>query len=370
MNNIMSIIFASDNESKLNELTLHRTTASLPFCGRYRFIDFTLSNLVNSQITTIGIVTRSNYSSLMDHIRMGRDWDLNRKNSGIAVFPPYSSNTARSVFKGKVEAIYGILDYVEKASEEYIIISNSNIAANLDFDAVFDYHMQKGADITVLTYDAEPTTSRRMLVEKNKDERIVGTRITQTASDDKYEIGINIYLLKKSLLVDLIVDCYERGGTDFEKNIIQQKLEELKIYAYKTTGHTAIIDDVKSYYNESMKILDASVRNDLFYSCGKIFTKVKDSVPTKYGASSVVRNSLIADGCTINGKVENSILFRGVIVEDGAEIMNSIVMENGRIMQDAHLGYTITDKDVTITNGKVISGYETYPLVIVKNKTI
>ncbi|MEG1608529.1 MAG: glucose-1-phosphate adenylyltransferase subunit GlgD [Clostridia bacterium] len=370
MNNIMSIIFASDNESKLNELTLHRTTASLPFCGRYRFIDFTLSNLVNSQITTIGIVTRSNYSSLMDHIRMGRDWDLNRKNSGIAVFPPYSSNTARSVFKGKVEAIYGILDYVEKANEDYIILTNSNIAANLDFDAVYDYHIQKGADLTVLTYKSQPTTSRRMLVETDEDNRIVGTRITQSAAEESYDIGLNIYLLKKSLLIDLVVDCYERGGTDFEKNIIQQKLDELKIYSYPVTGHTAIIDDVKSYYTESMKILDSNVRNDLFYSCGKIFTKVKDSVPTKYGDKAVVKNSLIADGCEINGTVENSILFRGVVVEEGSEISNSIVMENGVIMKDAKLGYTITDKDVTITNGKIISGYETYPLVIVKNKTI
>lgn len=370
MNNIMSIIFASDNESKLNELTLHRTTASLPFCGRYRFIDFTLSNLVNSQITTIGIVTKNNYSSLMDHIRMGRDWDLNRKNSGIAVFPPYSSNTARSVFKGKIEAIYGILDYVEKAGEDYIVLTNSNIAANLDFDSVYDFHIKKGSDITVLTYKAQPTTSRRMLIEKNKDGRIIGTKITQNAVEEDFEMGLNIYLLKKSLLIDLIVDSYERGGTDFEKNIIQQKLDDLKIFAYETEGHTAIIDDVKSYYTESMKILDSDIRNDLFDRCGKIFTKVKDSVPTKYGENVKVKNSLIADGCEIYGKVENSILFRGVVVEEGAEIINSIVMENGRIMKNARLGYTITDKDVTITSGKSISGYETYPLVIVKNKTI
>ncbi|MEG1535794.1 MAG: glucose-1-phosphate adenylyltransferase subunit GlgD [Clostridia bacterium] len=368
-NNIMSIIFASDNETKLNELTLHRTTASLPCFGRYRFIDFTLSNLVNSQITTIGIITRSNYSSLTDHIRMGRDWDLNRKNSGICVFPPYASNTVRS-FKGKIEAMYGIRDYMEKASEDYIILTNSNIAANLDFDDVFDQHIANGADITMLTYQALPTSSRRVLVMTDEKGKIVDTRITQTEGGEKCEIGLNIYLLKKSLLLQLVTDCYEKGEMDFERNIIQQKLNELKIYACKVQGHAAIIDDINSFYEENMKVLDPTIRDDLFHRCGKVFTKVKDSVPTLYKQHAMVKNSLIADGCQINGKVINSILFRGVVVEEGAVIENSIIMENGYVHKDAKLNYIITDKDVTITEDKTISGFETYPMVIVKNKTI
>lgn len=370
MNNIMSIIFASDNESKLNELTLHRTTASLPVGGRYRFIDFTLSNLVNSQITTIGIMTKSNYSSLMDHIRMGRDWDLNRKNSGITVFPPYASNTSRSVSKGKIEAMYGILDYIEKASEDYVIVTNSNIAANIDFDDVYNKHLARGADITMLTYFAKPTTSRRVIIESDEAGRVTGSRITQTASDKIEEIGLNIYLLKKSLLMDLVTNCYERGGVDFEKNIIQQKAGELKICTYRVQGHAAMIDDIKTYFEESMQLLDSKVRDDLFYAFGKIFTKVKDSVPTIYRENAKVKNSLIADGCDIDGVVENSILFRGVKVEKDAVITNSIVMENGHIYPNSSLNYIITDKNVTITEDKKIGGFETYPLVIVKNKTI
>ena len=369
-NEMMSIIFASDNETKLNELTIHRTTASMPFCGRYRFIDFTLSNLVNSNITTIGIVTRSNYSSLMDHIRMGRDWDLNRKNSGIAVFPPYASNTSRTMFKGKIEALYGILDYIEKATEDYVVLTNSNIATNLDFEDVYARHIEKGADITMLTYSSHSTSSRRVLVDVDADGRAVGARITSTISEDIAEVGLNIYLVKKDLLISLITDSYERGLADFEKHIIQQNLDKLKIYTYHVDGYAAIIDDVKSYYTESMRILDTDIRNDLFYRCGKIFTKVKDSVPTKYGRGASVRNSLIADGCEINGRVENSILFRGVIVEEGAFISNSIVMENGRIMKYSELKYTITDKDVTVTEDKTISGSENYPVVIVKNKIV
>lgn len=370
MNNAMSIIFASDNESKLNELTLHRTTASLPFCGRYRCIDFMLSNLVNSSITTIGIITRSNYSSLMDHIRMGRDWDLNRKNSGIAVFPPYASNTSHNVFKGKIEALYGIMDYMENSDDEYVIVTNSNIIASIDFDEVYAEHLAKNADITMLTYTAKPSTSKRVLVESDKDGMVTGMKITRTASNQECEIALNCYIFKRTQLMSLITENYERGRIDLEKDILQANIDKLRIYAHKVEGHASIIDDVKSYYTESMAILDNDIRNSLFYSVGKVFTKVKDSVPTRYCEGAKVVNSLIADGCKINGKVENSILFRGVIVEDGVVIRDSIVMEGGHIMKGSRLNYAITDKNVTVTEDKSLSGSENYPVVVVKNKTV
>ncbi|MDE6550485.1 MAG: glucose-1-phosphate adenylyltransferase subunit GlgD [Clostridia bacterium] len=370
MNNIMGIIFASDNESKLNELTLHRTTASLPFCGRYRFIDFALSNFVNSQITNLGIITRNNYSSLMDHIRMGRDWDLNRKNGGIAVFPPYVSNSARSMNRGKIEALYSILDFIKRGSEDYVVITNSNIAANIDFDHVFDAHIAKGADITMLTYMAQPISSRKAAVVKDNDGRITQIRVVQTPSSVLTEMSLNVYMLRKDLLVDLVVDSYERGYTDLEKHILQPGCDTLKIFAYPTEGYVGVIDDVKSYYAESMRVLDTDLRNDLFTRNGTIFTKVKDSVPTRYRPGAEVNNSLIADGCDIGGKVINSVLFRGVTVEKGAVIENSIVMEGGKICEGAHISYIIADKDVTVTSNKTIGGYETYPMVIVKNKTV
>lgn len=370
MNKIMSIVFASENESKLNELTIHRTTASLPFCGRYRFIDFTLSNLVNSNITTIGIITRSNYSSLMDHIRMGRDWDLNRKNSGIAVFPPYVSNTSRSIYKGKLEALYGMIDYMQSQKEEYVIITNSNIAANIDYDEVFSRHLELEADITMLTYKSTPTNNTRVIVSLDEKNFVKKMRICQNKADEECQIGLNIYLIKKDLLIKMIEDGYEEGFLDFEKHLLQPNLDKYKILAYQHDGYAAIIDDVRSYYQVSMKMLDTDVRNDLFYRCGKIYTKTKDSVPTVYRDKAVVKNSLIADGCDINGEVENSILFRGVIVEEGAKIKNSIVMENGVIMRFAKLSYTITDKNVRVTENRNISGYDTYPVVIVKDKEV
>lgn len=370
MNNAMSIIFASDNESKLNELTLHRTTASLPFGGRYRCIDFALSNLVNSSITTIGIITRSNYSSLTDHIRMGRDWDLNRKNSGIAVFPPYASNKSTNVFKGKIEALYGILDYIENSDDEYIVVTNSNIIASIDFDDVYEAHVHSGADITMLTYSAKPTTSRRVLVESDFSGRVRGMKITRSASEEVSELGLFCYMFNRKQLIQLVSDSYERGKIDFERDILQANLDVLNIHAYKVKGHAALVDDVKSYYNESLAILDGDIRDSLFYSVGKVFTKVKDSVPTRYCGGAKVVNSLIADGCKIDGTVENSILFRGVVVEEGAVVRNSIVMESGHIMKGSKLNFAITDKNVTVTEDKTLSGSEFYPVVVVKNKIV
>ena len=370
-NNIMSVVFASDSaEAKLNELTIHRTTASLPFCGRYRFIDFTLSNLVNSNITTIGIITKSNYSSLMDHIRMGRDWDLNRKNSGIAVFPPYVSNISRNIYRGKIEALHGILDYITNAKEEYIVLTNSNIAANIDYEEVYNAHIKANADITMITHMAKPNNCTRVIVESDENNFVKEMLIKNTKSDEISQISLNIYLMKKELLVKMIEMGYEQGHMNFERHTLQQNLDKLKIYAYLHNGYSAIIDDIQSYYGENMRMLDSKVRNDLFYRAGKIYTKTKDSVPTIYREKSTVKNSLIADGCDINGTVENSILFRGVVVEEGAVIKNSIVMEHGIIQKDAQLSYTITDKNVVITESRRIAVYDTYPVVIAKNKTV
>lgn len=370
MNEVMSVIFASDNESKLNELTIHRTTASLPFCGRYRLIDFTLSNLVNSGITDIGIVTRSNYSSLMDHIRMGRDWDLNRKNSGISIFPPFVLNASREMYKGKIEALYSIQGFINHNSAPYVLLSNSNVAMNVDFEKVFEKHLEKNADITMLTYKAVTTTSRRVVVESDENDRVTDIYLSEKPSADEKQVGLNIYLIKKDFLMELVEYHYARGFYDFEKDILTAMKDKINIYVYPVDGYVAIIDDVKSYYYESLKLLDSDPRNKLFYGDGVIYTKVKDSIPTVYRKHSSVKNSLIADGCIIDGVVENSILFRGVRVEQGAVIKNSIIMENGVVGMNSKVSYTITDKDVTIRENKEISGYESYPVVIVKGKTV
>ncbi len=370
MNNMMSILFASGSESKLNELTLHRTTASLPFGGRYRLIDFTLSNLVNSGITQVGIVTRSNYQSLMDHIRQGRDWDLNRKNGGISVFPPFVYNSSREVYKGKIEAIYSIMSFLHHSPEQYVVITNCNIAANIDFTKMFEKHMSCGADLTMITHNGYTTTSRRIVIERGENDVVKDIYETEMASDEQKEISLNTYLIKKDFLIDLVQRAYARGQVDFEKDILFRLVEGGKVYAYKIDSYAAIIDDVKTYYSESMNLLSDDIRHELFSKSNRIYTKVKDSVPTVYKEGAKVSNSLLADGCVVSGTVENSVLFRNVRIEEGAVVKNSIIMENGVIGKNSTVKYAITDKDVEVSADREIAGYSTYPIVIVKGKKV
>lgn len=375
MREAMGIIFANDDDARLGELTFHRATASLPFAGRYRLIDFALSNFVNSSVTKVGIVTKSNYSSLMDHIRMGRDWDLNRKNSGIAVFPPFANNNSRMVYKGKIEALEGIIDYFERAREDYVILVNGNIVANIDYKAVFDKHIETEADITLLTYKTKPLKAKRVVINK-KDKKtnlikeiLVETSHTRDKSKD-VEMSLGACILKRDFLINLINSAYSKGFVEFDQIVIQKIIEKYKVLSYLIEGSVNTIDDIKSYFDVSMSLLNESILEDLFYKHGRIFTKVKDSVPVFYGEESKVKNSLIADGCTIDGVVENSILFRGVTVEKGAHIKNSIVMEHTFIGKDSKLNYVIADKDVIITEKIVMSGHESYPVVIAKGKRI
>ncbi len=369
-NNALAVLFASDEESHLNDLTIHRTTASLPFGGRYRLIDFILSNLVNANITKIGIITRNNYNSLMDHIQQGRDWDLNRKNGGISVYPPFVFNSAHEVYKGKIEALYMLRGFLMNSSEEYVVISNCNIAFNIDFDEVEKFHLDRGADITMLTYLTDDTNPRRLVVTADKNKRITDMRFPVASDTGKRLINLNIYYVKKDLLLNLIDNAYAHGAYDLEKEIIRTNLEELYVMSYELQNYVAVIDRIPTYFKSSMELLSPEVRDDLFYGSSTILTKVKDSVPTKYREGAEVKNSIIADGCEINGTVENSVLFRSVKVGKGAVVRNSIIMENGIIMENAHVDYTITDKDCIIQSGRHLSGYESYPMVVVKGKII
>ena len=371
-NRAMSVIFASDNDSQLNDLSIHRTTASMPFGGRYRLIDFTLSNLVAAGITKVGIITKNNYNSLMDHIRMGRDWDLNRKNGGITVFPPFVLNTLHEVYKGKIDALYSLRSFLISSKEPYVLLTPANIVTSLDFNELENFHFETGADISMLTYKTDELNPKKNIIETDSAGRVIDSRFAVTSESGGPEelINLGIYFIKKDLLITLVDNAYARGFIDFEKDIIQKSLGEFKIMSYEIKDYVAVIDRIPAYFKHSMELLDADIRYDLFYKKGSILTKIKDSVPTRYLNNAGLKNSLVADGCVIDGTVENSILFRGVTVEAGAVVKNSIVMEKGLIMRGAYIDYTITDKNVVIREGRKLAGYETYPMVIAKDKTV
>lgn len=366
--NAIGVVYASDQESKLNELTIHRTSASLPFCGRYRIIDFTLSNMVNSGIISIGLITRSNYSSLMDHIRLGKDWDLSRKNGGVVMFPPYVLNNS-TIYQGKVEALYGIKNYLNKRKEQYVVLCPSNIICRLDFEDIVDKHIESGADITMVTYKTDCQYANTNIVTVN-DNKLTDMLLTIVPNNEEKLVNLKVYVVEKEMLIKLVDEAYARGQMDFEKYIILNNINRLNIQTYFHNGYVSVIDHIKTYYDTNMDMLDYNIRKEIFDADGKVLTKVMDSAPTIYGENAVVKNSLIADGCVIDGVVENSILFRGVTIEKDAIVRNSIVMQKGMIMSNSNINYTITDKNVVIKNGRNLSGHESYPIAIAKDKTV
>ena len=368
-NNVLGIIYSNMYDECLNEITGLRTMGSVPFAGRYRLIDFALSNMVNSGIEKVGVVTKSNYQSLMDHLGTGKPWDLSRKTEGMFILPPFSSTSNTGHYKSRIEMLSGIMSFIARSTEEYILFSDCNSVMNIDIDDLMDFHVDKEADITVVYKNGEiPKLDNTMVFEMDADKRVNSIAISPNAKD-KVNYSLNMILMKRSLLQRIIGEADSLNYTSFERDILQANVEKLRIYAYGI-DFARTIDSLQSYFNVSMELLDPKNCEDLFSKDRPIYTKVRDDMPTIYGLGSKVKNSLVASGCIIKGEVENSILFRGVRVEKGAVIKNSIVMQGGYIASGASLNYTITDKSVAVTANKTLSGAENYPVFVGKGIVI
>jgi len=369
MKDVTGIILAQDRVDAMRDLTQDRTIASVPFGGRYRLIDFVLSNLVNSGVRDVGVVTKSNYYSLMDHLGSGKEWDLNRKNGGLSILPP-SLGLPGSVQPnaGKIEALHGIINYIRNCGSKYIIVTDANIVANIDYNEMLEYHIEKHAYMTVL-YQKDVFDQNRFkdntFLQINEDGRITDVAINQTIQLHSNML-LGTFIIERELLDFLISQCTAHNRLNFERDIIQDMCNDLDIYGYSYDRYVEKIDSVDTFRKANMDLLDPAVRNELFQG-GAILTKVRDEVPTYYGDASYVENSLIADGCIIKGRVENSIIFRSVIVEENAVIKNSIIMQDGTIMRRAAMEHCIVDKMVTVSEGRTLVGAESYPVVLAKN---
>jgi len=369
--NAFCILFTdtyNNSDSKISELSGRRTLASIPFGARYRLIDFMLSALVGASVSDIGIITKSNYGSLMDHIGSGKNWDLDRKNGGLKVLTPFANDTI-ALNDNQFDILRSVHGYIDSMLEEYCIIADANLVVNLDFKDMFAKHIANGADLTVLCRDAleKPGDMELKMDETGKVNDIM---MHTGGSDAEKTVALNVFLLKKSLLCDLIDWGMTYGWKDFGKDVISKKFTELNIFGYKHDGYCELIDSLEIYLKSNLEMLNRETRTEIFKPDQPILTRIKDSVPTKYGDDAEVSNSYIADGCTINGKVENSIIFRNVKVEKGACIKNSIVMQNTIVEENASLNCVIADKNARIRGNKTLSGCDTLPLIINKGKIV
>ena len=366
-NNVLGLVFSNNFDNYLNELTSMRSMGSVPYGGRYRLIDFNLSVMVNSGMGKVGISTKSNYQSLMDHVGNGRAWDLSRKNGGLYILPPFNSaNTG--LYSGRIEAVAGVMNFLQYSDEEYVLLCDCNALYNFDLTKMFAFHEEKGADITIAYVNGEtPEISELAILGVEEDGKV--NSVSRRLKDGVENYSINIVLMRKSLLERLINEATSLGFHSFTDDILKRNVSKLKIYGYEVTGFVKLLDSMQSYFEANMALLDKETRNALFRS-HPVYTKVKDDVPAIYGLGSEVTNSLVADGCVIEGKVENSILFRGVHVGKDAVIKNCVLMQNTYIGDDVSLNCVVADKNVVIKPNKVLSGDEKFPVYIGKGIVI
>ena len=367
-NNVLGIIFSNANDECVPELTALRTMGSVPFAGRYRLIDFPLSNMVNAGISQVGVITKSNYRSLMDHVGTGKPWDLSRKREGMTILPPYNE-PGMGMIKGKADALYGSINYIQNSKKDHVLLTDCNVVCNMDYDKFVKAHIANDADVTIAYAKGIPQK-----MEENT-ELIIGEggRITAAKGIDCYSSEVNyslkIMLIRRTLIERLLHEAHNSNIEDLE-TLISKNVKHLRMYAYEETGFVKVIGSLQSYYDISLELLKLENRKLLFTPDRPVYTKVRDEVPAIYGIGAKVSNSLIADGCRIDGEVENSILFRGVTVAKGAKIKNSIVMQGSFIGENSTLDCVIIDKAAVLKPNKMLCGASNYPVYIGKGIVI
>ena len=371
----MGIIFPNSFDAYVSNMVNLRLMASLPFASRYRLVDFVLSSMSNCGISNVAILPNRNYLSLMDHIGTGREWDLARKNGGVHIFPPFAENGGK-ISSGRVESIANIFRHLKEQKEKYVVMCDTNIAVNFDFNAMIEAHIASGADVTIAYNEQELPETFVKSDEINKDfyysfdledGRVKEIHVNPTEGVNS--LSMNIFVIDRELLIKLVKDAYDHGLRHFTKDVLWRHKDELNIQGYKYEGYVARILGINSYFDENMKLLDDKNLDALFGS-DHIYTKVRDDNPTRYIQGSKAKNIMVADGCVIEGEVENSILFRGVKIGKGAKVKNCILMEDSVVEEGAEAEYVITDKQVVISAGKTMKGTDTYPIYIMKNYTV
>ncbi|MGM9662639.1 MAG: glucose-1-phosphate adenylyltransferase subunit GlgD [Oscillospiraceae bacterium] len=367
MNDLHGIIFSYERPNALRELIEPRVAASIPFGGRFRAVDFVLSNMVNAGITDVGVVMHGKYQSLLDHLGTGKDWDLSRRYGGLKLLP-LSANAGTACaedFHGRIAALYGVMSYLQEIRQEYVVMADCDVVVNLPIRDVLAQHIATGADVTVVCTadlrDAENCSCFKL----DDSGRIVETAYNQhTPSGYR---SLEIFLLSTKKLIELVEDCISRDVTSWRQGVLQGKVHELRLQAYVWDGYAAQIRSIKQYYDRSMELLQSSIRKELFRPDRPIRAKDSSNLASYVDENCRCVNSLIADGCDIEGNVENSILFPGVKIGKGAEVKNCILFKDTSVGAGTVLHYAIVDKNSRILAGRTLMGHENYPIVVGKD---
>ena len=374
MKDVMGVIYTSGEEFSMRELTSRRSLAALPIAARYRMVDFLISSLVNSGVRNVGVMMQGNYHSLMDHLGSGKEWDLHTRNNGMFILPPMYGK----LYEGVLDALGANVDYLRRSKQDTVLLLGDRMLFNTRFDEMFKQHEESGADITVMYTRFDPFTfdysssarCDRSFV--NADENGIITDIEINPNVASYSnVLMDCVLIKRTLLIHLADQAASRGSHSFNLDVLRPNVynKAMKVCGYEFKGYCRRIETIKSFYNANMDLLKSDVRKELF-GANPVYTKTRDDAPSKYLPGAEVKNSLLADGCVIEGRVENCVLFRGVHVGRDAVLKNSIIMQDCSIGTGCEIENTILDKNVTIFSGGRLIGHRQYPIVMGKNVTL
>ena len=374
----VGIIFSNIHDRSISELTRVRTMASIPYGCRYRLIDFALSNMVNSNISTINVITHYNYQSLMDHIGTGKDWDMARRSGGIKILPPYISafaNNQNELYHTRLEALKSINHFIAGMTEDYVVMADCDVICNIDLNDMINDHIESGADMTFAVQKkhlSKEAARRNTLVTSDSEGRIIDINSKPNNFEGEAEMFLNIIVCSRRYLQQMVLDAIAHDYKSMTKDILLKTLDRRNYRVYRFEGYSAEISSIEEYFTHSMDLISDPDKYDSLFNVEErpIFTKVRNSPPTYYSNTSNVTNSLIADGCVIDGTVENCILFRGVRVGKGAVVKNSILFQDTFVGDNVSLNCVISDKNVVVHEGVTLSGAPTFPFYIEKRRMI
>ncbi len=368
---VMGIIFA--NNASLGDLTDKRTMASLPFGGRYRQVDFHLSNMISAGIRHIGVISRHNYQSLINHVGSGEEWGLELGEGGLEFLTPYAMSSTDS-YRGKLDYLNSAMDFLTYGPEdEYVVMSDAAILSNMDLSKVVDAHIASGKDLTVVAKAgiADGKKQLDLALKLDKDGQIADIAVDYVASPE-YLASMDTFVVSKKWLVKTIHELIARNLFHMDRDLVLGQWQEkaLSINVYQYDGIAMFNDSIEEYYRNSMALIDRDTRQHMFGGSHLVFTKVRDRVPSYYGENCQVDNCIVADGCILEGEVKNSVLFRQITLGEGAKVEDCIIMNNTVVGEGAQLRYVILDKDVTVHPGAQLMGTARNPIIIKRGDSV
>ena len=365
----VGIILAGGNSNRMKELTRKRALSAMPVGGSFRCIDFALSNMSNSRVQTVAVLTQYNSRSLNEHLSSSKWWDFGRKQGGLYLFTPTITSDNSDWYRGTADAMYQNIDFLQKRHEPYVIISNGDCIYKMDFNKVLEFHIAKKADITVVCKDMPVGTdvNRFGVVRMNEDARIVDFEEKPLVAESN-TISTGVYVVRRRHLIEMLQTAADEGRYDFVKDILIRYKSVKDIYGYKTNEYWANIADVDAYYDANMDFLKPDVREFFFRQDPKIYSKVDDLPPAKYNPGSEVSNSLISSGCIVNGKVENSVIFKKVFIGKNCVIKNSVILNDVYIGDNTHVENCIVESRGTLKANTYYAGENGIRIVSEKNE--